>query len=545
MFTNIILPIILFGILVFIHELGHFTIAKLSGVFVESFALGFGPALFRKKWGETEYAIRIFPLGGYVKMRGEDPTEDEKTASDPRSFSTKPLRTRMAIVAMGPTSNLLLPILLFTSLFIVGTPVPTSHIGSVIPGYPADKASLRAGDKILSVEGVEVSTWNEMTASLRKRTDQSTILQIEREGKTFPVTLTPVGELEPNMYGENHLVGKIGVDLQPYRPVIGIKNQNGVASKIGLKTGDVVTSADGKQVSFWWEFEEAFRKAKGVKKLAVERLVSEDKFEKKEFELPKKVTSLNAAGIESGELYIREVKPDAIAFEKGLKAEDRLMTLNGEKIDSWYTFRKRIQENKGTPITVGILRKGQLLTIDLIPKEVVQKDEFTKESKKTRQLGVISCAIPSEPQIKIEKYLNPFRALKRGFEETWEVAYTNVVGLFKLFSGKLSLNTLGGPISIFYLAGSSYKIGGWHSFIKMMAILSVTLGILNFLPIPVLDGGHLFFFLIEAVKGSPVQMKIRHIAQQVGLFILVSLMVLVFYVDINRYLVDRIKSLFN
>src|SRR6266446_9115817 len=141
-----ILFAILFGAVVFVHELGHFLVAKFSGVRVERFALGFGPPILRKRWGETEYAICLLPLGGYVKMQGEDPS-DEK-ASDPRSFAAVGPVTRIAIAGMGPFSNLLLPVILFTGIFMVGMPTLTSHIGSVLPGSPAEQAGIRPGDTI-------------------------------------------------------------------------------------------------------------------------------------------------------------------------------------------------------------------------------------------------------------------------------------------------------------------------------------------------------------------------------------------------------------
>lgn len=538
--TTVILAIVLFGVLVFIHELGHFTVAKLSDVYVERFALGFGPAIFKKKWGETEYAICLFPLGGYVKMRGEE--MDDAKASDPRSFAAKSVWTRIAIVSMGPISNLILPVLLFSALFFVGVPFPIPQIGSVIPGYPAQKAGLKAGDKILKVQGKAVSTWNEMTQALNPRSGQVTEITYERENKIEALKLVPVSEMAPNVYGEKQMVGRIGVDLQPYRPVIGIFNSTADAAKTGLKTGDIIAAINGKKISYWWEFENAFSTSK-TKKVQIERLL-DNKTETLTFDLSS-FPSLTKAGIERGELFIREIRPNSIAEEKGLKIGDKIVSLNGVNVDSWHAFRKQIQSNQGEEVVIGLLRNGSPTEIELIPKEITQKDELTQAKRKTRQLGVISCAIPSRPATQIERYLNPFKALKRGFQETYEISITTLVGLGRLVSGKLSLNALGGPISIFYLAGSSYRIGGWHSFLRMMAILSITLAILNFLPIPVLDGGHLFFFLIEAIKGSPVQTKVLQMAHQVGLMIVIGLMVLVFYVDINRFLVDWIRSLFS
>jgi regulator of sigma E protease len=261
--------------------------------------------------------------------------------------------------------------------------------------------------------------------------------------------------------------------------------------------------------------------------------------------IPEGATTLSAAGIEDGELFIRQVQPGSIAEQRGLKAGDKMISLNEKPLTSWFAFRKQIQENGGEKLVVGIMRDQKPLNIELIPREVEHKDEVTREKKKVRQLGVISCAVPSEPATRVERHLNPFKAIQRGILETWEISVTTITGLVKLVSGKLSMNALGGPISIFYLAGTSYKMGGWASYIRIMAILSITLAIMNFLPIPILDGGHLLFYFIEAIKGSPVHIRVQHIAQQVGLILIISLMALTFYVDINRYFVERIKALFN
>lgn len=541
---NLLLPIILFGILIFIHEWGHFLVAKGSGVFVERFALGFGPAILKKQWGETEYAVCLLPLGGYVKMRGEEMEEKDLAEPDPRSFAFQPVWKRIAIVAMGPISNLILPVILFTVLFWIGTPVPTSQIGAVIPGYPADRAGLRAGDKILSVENKPVATWHELMEALRDRAGLSTSLEVVRADREFIKELIPVAEDEPNIYGEIRSVGKIGVDLQPYRPAIGVPDPTSVAARAGLRTGDTIVSVNGKTTAYWWQLEEEFASAKGPKTLEVARFLKETAPPER-LKLSIDTRSLKKSGIEEGELFIREVQPKSIAEEKGLKAGDKLLALNKVPLTSWHAFRNKIQKNRGEEIGVEVLRNQKPLSIQLVPPEVEHKDELTKESRKTRQLGVVSCAMPGDPAIRIERTPNPVAAFGRGFRETAEVAHTTIIGLGKLISGRLGLRSLGGPIAIFYLAGSSYRVGGWISYFRIMAILSITLAILNFLPIPVLDGGHLLFFLIEAVKGSPVKVKVRHAAQQVGLMIIIGLMALAFYVDINRYVMDPIRALFN
>ncbi len=541
MFTTIVIPILLFGALVFIHELGHFTVAKLCNVYVERFAIGFGPAIFKKTFGETEYALCLFPLGGYVKMRGEElpETEEEKAKfeSDPRSFAMQNVWKRIAIVIMGPTANFVLPIILFTILFLVGLPTPSSRVGTVLPGSVAEKAGLLSGDKIVSIDGKEVQTWGEVTKTIQGRAGMETTLDVERNGQAVSVKLTPNKEADKNEYGESIQAGKIGIDMIAYKPMIGVSNWNSPAYKAGFRTGDIITKVNDTPITYWWQLENELKKST-TNTVTVER-------DQKAIPFTLTQTSFGNTGIERGELFINKVMEKSIAAEKGLKSGDKIDSINEEKIYYWTEFREKIQKNTGETIHLGVIRDGKTVVIELSPEEVEQRNEMTNERKKVRQLGVISQSLNYPMEYYREQYSNIFTAAKKGFQETWDLTAQTFVGLGKLATGKLGVNTLGGPISIFYMAGTSYENGGWNSFFRLMAILSITLAALNILPIPVLDGGHLFFFFIEAIKGSPVRMKVRQMATQVGFYMLMALMVLVFYVDINRFFVDKIKALFN
>jgi regulator of sigma E protease len=549
MITYWILFIILFGVVVFIHELGHFAVAKLSGVFVERFSLGFGPALFKKTWGETEYAICILPLGGYVKMRGEDPEEARNAPPDPRSFAQIGPRSRIAIVAMGPIANLILPVFLFSFLFLVGIPTLVSQVGWVTPGSPAETAGLRPGDRVTAVDGKPIWKWSEMEERVRERPGRATPVTVEREGKTLALSVTPREEKDTNIFGEEVLVGRIGVSPNSFRAVIGVSNPKSPAGKLGLKTGDVIAAVDGRPVNYFWQAEEMLASNAGGKKVSVERYAgsaTDQKPERIEFALPSALESLRSAGVENGELYVREVRPDSVAALKGIRAGDRLVAVNHSPLDSWASFQQMVRQNEGENITLTILRGTAKKEIAFVPQDVEDRNTITRERERRKQFGVVSAGIPGDLAQRDERYLNPFKAFIHGTVTTGEMIGLTCQGLGRLFTGKLSVKkSLGGPISIFYLAGGSYETGGWTSFIRMMALLSITLGIINFLPVPILDGGHLLFFLIEAVRGKPVNIRIRELAQQVGLVLIIGLMILTFYVDIERYFLDRIKALFN
>lgn len=541
MFSNVFIPIFLFGMLVFIHELGHFTVAKLCGVFVERFAIGFGPAIFKKKLGETEYALCIFPLGGYVKMRGEElpETEEERKAfqSDPRSFAVQNVWKRIAIVIMGPTSNFLLPIVLFAILFMVGMPSPSSKIGGVAPGSVAEKAGLRAGDKIISIQNTPVVAWPEVTRAIQARPNMETTLEIDRDGTRQKITLTPSLEDDKNEFGEPIKSGKIGIDFVAFKPMIGVSNYKSPAYVAGMRTGDLIQSIDGQKINYWWQLENAFSNP-DPKKIEVLR---DGKTET--FSITK--STLENSGIERSELFIETVVEKSVAAEMGLKVGDKINSINGQKIAYWSQFRDVIMNNKGEKVSIEVIRDGAPVTVEMSPQEVEQKNQITNETKKVRQIGVKSKYDDYPIDYHYEKYTNVFTALTKGFQHTWDLTVKTFIGLGKLASGKLSVHTMGGPISIFSMATTSYEAGGWNAFFNLMALLSITLAALNILPIPVLDGGHLLFFIIEAIKGSPVQMKVRQMAMQVGFYMLMALMVLVFYVDINRFFVGPIKAFFN
>lgn len=538
MFTNVVIPILLFGALVFFHELGHFTIAKLCDVYVERFAIGFGPAIFKKRYGETEYAICAFPLGGYVKMKGEElPTEeDEDKSIDPRSFAAKNVWKRIAIVIMGPTSNFILPVIVFGIIFMVGSPTPSTMIGSIAPDSPAAQVGLLPGDRIEKVNGKSVFTWNQLTKEIQSH-GQKAEFAVQRAGKTFPVMIEPKLEDDLTEYGEATKTPKVGIDMIAFKPTVGVSDFQSEAYKAGLRTGDLITKINDVDVMYWWQIQNEIEKS-GTKKIIAIRDGNQP------IEFSTSARDVSKTGIENSELYINKVMDKSIAQDKGLLKGDKFDSINGKKLSRWSEFRDAITKNQGEELSIGIIRDGKKISINITPDEVHQKNEVTQERKKVRQLGVVSETTPYPVDTYIEKISNPFKAFARGFQDTVHLTKLTFGGLWKLASGKLSVNTLGGPISIFYMAGTSYESGGWNGFFRLMALLSITLAALNILPIPVLDGGHLLFYFIEAIKGSPVHLKVRQMATQVGFYLLMGLMILVFYVDINRFFVDKIKALF-
>jgi len=349
--TSIFAFIIVLGVLIFFHEFGHFLIARLFGVGVEKFSLGFGPRLIGKRVGITDYRISAIPLGGYVKMVGEEPDAEVAPEDIPLSFTHKHVVKRMLIVAAGPVFNILLAVIIFFGTFLFeGALVFKPSVGEVTPGSPAATAGLEKGDLITALNGTEISSWDEMA--------------------------------------------------------------------------EIINASQGSAITF------TVRRAETTKQFLI---------------APKPVSVKN---------------------------------LFGEDVQRY---------------VIGIMRSGEYYSKDL----------------------------------------TAIQAVSQSLLQTYQVTELMVVIITKLIQGDVSVKTLGGPIMIAQMAGDSAK-AGLGSLIAFIALISVNLAIINLLPIPVLDGGHLLFFLIEAIKGSPVSIKVREVAQQIGLFLLIMLMILVFYNDITR-----------
>ncbi|MEJ2729452.1 MAG: RIP metalloprotease RseP [Deltaproteobacteria bacterium] len=356
--TTLLSFVVVLGVLIFFHEFGHFLVARLFGVGVEKFSLGFGPRLIGKKIGRTDYRISAIPLGGYVKMVGEEPDAEVAPADISVSFTHKQVAKRMCIVAAGPVFNILLAVIIFFVIFLIsGAMILKPSVGAVREDSPALAAGIKAGDLITAIDNMPVSSWDEMTQIIGASKGKTLQIKVERSGSEKIFHITPELVKAKNIFGED-----------------------------------------------------------------IERFI------------------------------------------------------------------------------IGISASG---------------DAYTKD-------------------------LNIFQALGESCVQTYKIIELMVIIIGKLVTGAISTDTIGGPIMIAKMAGDQAR-SGIGNLIFFIALISVNLAIINLLPIPILDGGHLLFFSIEAVKGSPVSLKVREVAQQIGLFIILLLVVLVFYNDIFRYKDDIMK----
>ena len=437
--------LLVLGILVTFHEFGHFIVARWAGVKVLKFSLGFGPKLYGRQIGDTEYVISAIPLGGYVKMFGEDHNEVLSSQDREQSFLHKPLLARTLIVAAGPAFNFLLSYVIFTGWLAIGTPlfVPTFQdlsptIEAMRPDSPAALSGLRVGDRIIRINQEEMTT-------------QTEVLDIIATSRGRPLTIDVI-------------------------------RQESV--KTFLVTPEALTNPEQEELVYHIGIEEA----------------------------PALVTSVLA---------------DSPAMRGGMQEGDRIIQVNDEPIHTWSQMTKIVRDHPQQPLNLQILRGQELRTLSVTPES-----NRVTENGQSIEIGKIGITGPGRSVMKGSSLL---MAPIEGLYATWGWTELTVIGIYKIITGEISSNNIGGPIMIASISGEAAE-QGISNVAFLVAILSINLGILNLLPIPVLDGGHLLFFLFEGILRHPLGERQRELAQQAGIVLLLSIMLFAFWNDIQRLL---------
>jgi regulator of sigma E protease len=442
---TLIYAIILLGILIFVHELGHFIFAKLMKVKVEKFSLGFGPRLLGFTYGETEYVISAVPLGGYVKMLGEsqygEETEPLSEEDQRRAYNRQPVRKRFPIVFAGAFFNIAFAYLLYVLIFMTGVPLPNPDIGEVMEGSPAREAGLREGDRVLEVAGKPVETFVDVLEAAHENPGKPLAFRLRRGDETIELTIVPEEKTWEDVFGRQVTGGSIGV-RQFMSPEIGVVLKGSPAEEAGLKEGDMIV-----------------------------RVAS-------------------------------------------------------TAIDRWDEMSGIIHESPGKPIRFVVLRGEESLEFTITP----ELKTITEPTGKETRIGLIGIRPAGNNFIK--RY-GPVSAVVLGVEETVRVSGLTVVAIVKLIQRVIPAKTIGGPILIAQMAGQQASKGALN-FFTFMAVISVNLGIINLLPIPVLDGGHLVFLVIEVIRKKPVSERAMQLAQRFGLVLILMLMAFAIYNDILR-----------
>ena len=437
--------VVVLGVLVAFHEFGHFLMARWVGVRVLKFSLGFGPRLIGRQVGDTEYLVSAVPLGGYVKLFGEEESDATSPEEQRRSFSHQDLWKKVLIVFGGPGFNFLLAYLIFAGWLATGAPlfVPsfqdlTPDIEAMKPGSPAHTAGLQVGDRVLRVNEKDISTRTELYDAVAKSNGRPLTLDVRRGGQVKTLVVTPSA---------------------------------------------ATVQENGKDVTVY------------------------------------------SLGIEETAPVVTAVMHGSPAMAAGFKEGDRVVAIDGQAIHSWSQMTGIVKESPNRPLKVEVSRDGRVVALTVTPAM-----ERAVANGKPVEIGKIGVSGPGRSVIRSS---NPLLAVWHGVEATWGWTELTVVGIYKMIAGEISSKNIGGPLTIASISGEA-GAQGLSSLVFLIAILSINLGVLNLLPIPILDGGHLLFFLIEAVLRKPLGDRQRELAQQVGLLLLVCIMVFAFWNDIER-----------
>jgi len=539
-------PIILISSLIFVHELGHFLFAKAFGVKVLTFSLGFGPKVLRLRGRETEYCVSLIPLGGYVRMLEAAKSDVVLPEDRKRTFESLPLYKRIVIVLAGPAMNLVFPVLLYFAVFVGDGPFLPPTVGIVLPGHPAD-GKLMPGDRIMAVNGEEVATFDEVERIIAKSPGELLHFKVFRDNRHVDVEVTSEEKVERRELDITDRVGSVGIGTSAPAAVIGVPNAESPAYRAGLRTFDIVTNVGGLPVRRFKDLTEAFGDNAGetmpityLRPISVPNalggLADAAVFEAGVVALTPDAagtTLLERTGLELADLYAAVVPEDSYFYKAGLRPGDKVLKLDGEPVAAWSTFRERVMAQPDRPHRIdyqaardGVVRSGTFQ---------VRREDFTDDHGQSfsRYVLQIQDWVPLAPEDSVE-HSAPLRyALTKAIEETADVTHFVMVSLVRLIEGRISLKALSGPITIYEVAGEEGRKGADH-FIWVMALISINLGLFNLLPIPVLDGGHLLFFVIEGVLRRPLPMRIRELAHVVGMAILVGLTMLAFKNDLEK-----------
>jgi len=543
--------LVLLGILVFVHELGHFIFAKIFKVKVEIFSLGFGKAFIKKQFGETLYQIAIVPLGGFVKLYGQDPNDEVEENLKNRAFRFQALHKRFLIVFAGPLFNILLSILLFSLINFIGSETISSKISDLRHGSPAYTASLKEGDIITHVNNEKLYDWETLNKLISKQESEVVTLTVNNN-KNVDVKLSKL--LSTNKFGQTIKEPKIdGINFFSLSTLIGVSNENSQAYKFGFRTSDLIVEINDEPIYKWSDLEaklaslyesrikvkvkrndsyiELYINLRDLNEVSIGKNNTNINFENDE------VSILNSLGFYPAELFVSGFTKDkSPAKDIGILENDRIVSINNEvvrrheQLQNLVDYYARADGN----LVITVERKGEFLNFTIIP-EAMNIDTHNVGIKSSRfLLGIQTFFLPGPVDKIFVKETNLIKAFYQGFIKTLDWIVLTLLGFWNLISGSVSLKALGGPLMLGKVAGDSMSLGLVY-FFKILAIISINLGLINLFPIPVLDGGHIFFYGIEFITRKPLKEKYINIAQQFGFYVLIGLMLIAFYNDILRY----------
>ncbi len=577
--TTAVAFLVLLGVLITVHELGHFLVAKACGVKVLTFSLGFGPTLVSLTRGDTEYRIAMLPLGGYVRMFGDDISAEVPEGERHLAYLEKSYPQKMAIAFAGPAANLLLALVVYFGLAVAGETVIEPVAGSVLVGEPADVAGIKAGDRIVAIEGTPVASFNDMSAAVSGRAGQPTRLTVERPGAAAPleITATPASTTSPDPR-VTAPVGRLGLLAAKALPIVTAADGS-AAKAAGVVFGDRIIDVDGVAVA---TRDDLFARLAAIAptaaiKLTVER--TDDKggksiqalviagvaaavavetadddeaavavavarpiiaplfFAVLDKEVTGSVADTVAAtdtvvvaavlaqqqrrGIASVEAMIDAVEPESPADARHLEAQGhRIVAVDGKPIAFSFEVPGTLSTDIDGIHVIGLVDKlgnGSTFVLRLQPiKADAPKSQKIFGARLTSTMG---------GAVTHEQAVGVVDGAQRAVVATWNTIKAVAGGYAMLFSGQVGVDELGGTVMLANIAGDAAR-AGFVVFAGLLALISVNLAVLNLLPVPILDGGHMLLFTIEAVRRKRLSVDARAKATWIGLIFVGALMIL-------------------
>ena len=563
--------VLLVSSLIFIHESGHFAFAKIFGVKVLTFSIGFGPKVVRIRGKETEYCVGLLPFGGFVKMLEESKRSEPILPEERgRTFESQALWKRIVIVLAGPAMNVFFPVALYTSVYLEDTQLVPPTVGVVVPGLPAD-GKLEPGDRILRVDGAPIASNHDLNRIVGALAGKPVHLSVERDAKTVEVMVTPSDEVEVRELDIVEHKGRIGFDPRFPAAVVGVPRPDSPAAA-GMRTFDLITSINGRRIERFIDLVDLLSDNRGEQVVvsylrpvdvprAMGGLCDLGVLEPgaatltplprtpgatiPASESARAADVLERTGIESADMYVAFVPEASGEWLASLRPGDRITTLDGAPQRLWRTFEDKLVAGKDTRHLLQWTRDGVAMAGEFTLRKEAWDDEFGQHYE--RYVFRTDHWLPMAPDRLVQNPHPLVYALRQGIGETASVIRFISVGMLRLAQGRVSLSSVSGPITMYDIAGQAGAKGTTY-FVWAMALISVNLGLINLLPIPVLDGGQLLFFLFEAARRRPLPLRIREVASLMGMVMLALLMLVAFKNDVERrwdVIVSQVRELWS